>query len=47
MIVFKKIKFLAEVSAKLQKSAFLDNLKAIIQEARQANMETRQMALFF
>ena len=37
-------KFLAEVSAKLQKCTFLDNLRTITQEG---NMETRQMTSFF
>ena len=39
-----RLRFLAEVSTKLQKMHFLDNLKTITQED---NMETRQMTLFF
>ena len=41
---FNRFRFLAEVSTKLQKMHFLDNLKTITQEE---NMETRQMTLFF
>ena len=41
---FNRIRFLAEVSTKLQIVHFLDNLWTIIQEG---NMETRQMTPFF
>ena len=41
---FNKLRFLAEVSTKLQKCTFLDNLRTITQEV---NMETRQMTPFF
>ena len=41
---FKRLRFLAEVSTKLLKMPFLDNLKTIFQEG---NMETRQMTPFF
>ena len=41
---FNRLRFLAEVSTKLQKSTFLDNLRIITQEG---NMETRQMIIFF
>ena len=40
---FTRIWFLAEVSEKLQKCTFLDNLRTITQEG---NMETRQMTPF-
>ena len=39
-----RLRFLAEVSTKLQKMHFLDNLKTITQEG---SMETRQMTPFF
>ena len=39
--------FLLRSAQNCKKCTFLDNLRAIIQEARQANMETRQMAPFF
>ena len=39
-----RLRFLAEVSTKLQKMHFLDNLRTINQER---NMETRQMTPFF
>ena len=41
---FNRLRFLAEVSTKLQKMHFLDNLRTITQEG---SMETRQMASFF
>ena len=41
---FNTLRFLAEVSTKLQKMHFLDNLKTITQEE---SMETRQMTPFF
>ena len=41
---FNKLKFLAEVSTKLQKMHFLDNLRTITQEG---STETRQMTPFF
>ena len=44
MNICKLVKFLAEVSTKLHKMHFLDNLRTITQEG---NMETRQMTLFF
>ena len=40
---FTRIWFLAEVSEKLQKCTFIDNLRTITQEG---NMETRQMTPF-
>ena len=41
---FNRLRFLADVSTKLRKSTFLDNLRTISQEG---NMETRQMTPFF
>ena len=41
---FNKLRFFAEVSKKLQKCTFLDNLRTITQEG---NKETRQMTPFF
>ena len=41
---FNRLRFLAEVSTKLQKCTFLDNLRATTQVG---NMETRQMTPFF
>ena len=41
---FNTLRFLAEVSTKLQKMHFLDNLRTITQEG---STETRQMAPFF
>ena len=41
---FNQLRFLAEVSTKLQKKHFLDNLRAVTQEG---SMETRQMTPFF
>ena len=41
---FNRLRFLAEVSTKLQKCTFFDNLRTITEEA---NMEARQMTAFF
>ena len=41
---FNRLRFLAEVSTKLQKMHFLDNLRTITQEG---STETRQMTPFF
>ena len=41
---FNRLRFLAEVSIKLQKMHFFDNLRTTTQEG---NMETRQMTPFF
>ena len=43
VILLNSFRFLAEVSTKLHKMHFLDNLRTIIQEG---NMETRQMTPF-
>ena len=43
VILLNSFRFLAEVSTKLHKTHFLDNLRTIIQEG---NMETRQMTCF-
>ena len=41
---FSRLRFLAEVSTKLQKMHFLDNLRTITQEG---NIEARQLTPFF
>ena len=41
---FNRLRFLVEVSTKLQKCTFLDNLRIITQEG---NMRTREMTSFF